>query len=329
MRKMKFDVVRQPLLAAFLTLLAFAVVAAIHAGDTHVTATAVGEAPSLLGNVLTRWQATSPYLAAITGTLLLFYAGIILGRVTVRYSLYSVHTFLTIPLFGMLAAAFAADSIFLVGCLLCLLLTLCVRNYYASFRNGAYGFDRIFRASLYLGILPLLYAPSLLLGLVIPVSFAIFKRSAREQLVGIAGYLLPLVTWSYLYWAAGNGFLDTARQLWSAFLASTDYSVLHLSPIATILEATTLFLVACSALCYCLDLYAAGSKSRSILLFNLILFGLTVAIGCLPSATGTAAMLKAVPASVLLPLLLVRLNRPLATALFGGILALCLFRLLY
>lgn len=326
---MKFDVVRQPLLAAFLTLLAFAAIAAMHAGRAGIPIGPPIEAPSILGDTVTLWQAAHPSLARVLGAFLLFYAGILLGRATVRYALYAVHTYLTIPLFGILAATFTADGTFLVGCLACMLLILSMCNYYASFRNGAYAFDRIFRASLYLGVLPLLYTPALLLGLVVPVAFVVFKRSAREQLVAIAGYLLPLVAWSYLSWAAGHGFTDAARQLWTAFLAPTGYSVPDLAPATMAAYLTTLFLVGCSALCYYLDLYAAGSKSRSILLFNLVLFGLTVAMGCLPSASGTAAMLMIVPAATLLPLLWVRLSRSAATALYAGILVLSLLRLLW
>ena len=47
---------------------------------------------------------------------------------------------------------------YLAGFAASMLLALATKNYCRAFCNG-YGFDAIFRASLYLGLMPLVYAP--------------------------------------------------------------------------------------------------------------------------------------------------------------------------
>lgn len=56
---------------------------------------------------------------------------------------------------------------------------LAAKNYCRSYCNG-YGFDAIFRASLYLGLLPLVYAPATPLVLILPLAILLFRRTFRE-----------------------------------------------------------------------------------------------------------------------------------------------------
>ena len=64
------------------------------------------------------------------------------------------------------------------------------RNFARSFCNG-YGFDAIFRASLYLGLLPFVSTAALPLLLILPPAVLLFRRTLREAVVAIAGVLLP------------------------------------------------------------------------------------------------------------------------------------------
>ena len=116
---MKFDIARQPLVPAFLTLAALAVVAMWNAGgpavDTAVQAGHAAEtvdigrnaagalAVSSPGELLAQFQAAHPVWARWIAGLLMLFTGMSVGRLTVRYNLYSVGTCLTIPLYGAIA----------------------------------------------------------------------------------------------------------------------------------------------------------------------------------------------------------------------------------
>ena len=317
-RIMKTDVVRQPLMAAFATLFVFAVAAMAHAGASGVPEP---HGPLLPEALIMQWRTAWPRFSMLLAGAAIFCSGVILGRQAMRYALYPVSTFITMPLFGLLAAGLLSGPAFLTEYAVCLLLVLSLRNYYASFRNGAYGFGEIFRASLYLGAIPLIHAPGLLLVLFMPAALAIFKRSTREQIVAVTGFLLPFAAWSYGVWVAGGDITGPAVVLWREFTAHGVCPIVHAAPAALVLPGLTLLLGVCGVCCYAADRYSVGSKSRAILLLNTVLFALTVVMGLLPCQASPVDALTAVPAAVLLPLVFVRLNRLAALLLYALLVA--------
>ena len=157
---MKFDIARQPLVPAFLTLAALAYAAMRGAAEYGLDpallngaaaihpATAVSPEAALL-----QFQASHPVWARWIAGLLILFTGMCAGRMTIRYNLYSVGTCLAIPLYGAIVCGLAVGSDYLPAFTAAALLALSVKNFARSFCNG-YGFDAIFRASLYLGLLP-------------------------------------------------------------------------------------------------------------------------------------------------------------------------------
>lgn len=84
----------------------------------------------------------------------MLFTGMSIGRLTVRYNLYSVGTCLAIPLYGAIACGLAVGGDCLTTFAASALLALATKNFCRSYCNG-FGFDAIFRASLYIGLLPL------------------------------------------------------------------------------------------------------------------------------------------------------------------------------
>ena len=99
---------------------------------------------------------------------MLLFTGMCAGRITIRYNLYTVGTCLPIPLYAIVACGIATGGNYLAGFAASMLLALATKNYCRAFCNG-YGFDAIFRASLYLGLMPLVYAPGLPMLLLLPL----------------------------------------------------------------------------------------------------------------------------------------------------------------
>ena len=133
----------------------------------------------------------------IAGLLMLF-TGMSIGRLTVRYNLYSVGTCLAIPLYGAIACGLAVGGDCLTTFAASALLALATKNFCRSYCNG-FGFDAIFRASLYIGLLPLVATAAAPLLILLPLAVMLFRRTLREVAVAVAGLLLPALTLCYVF----------------------------------------------------------------------------------------------------------------------------------
>ena len=112
---MRFDLVKMPLVPAFLTLAALAAfgLGCLPTGAPVADprgAIAPGSLPLLpLGAALDRFQALFPLGAKLLGGLLLLFTGSSLGRLSMRYNLYVTTTCLALPLYGAALREDTAD----------------------------------------------------------------------------------------------------------------------------------------------------------------------------------------------------------------------------
>lgn len=204
---MKFDIARQPLVPAFLTLAALAVVAMWNAGGPAVSmAVQAGHAAGTVdigrnaagalavsspGELLAQFQAAPSRLGALDRRTADALHGMSVGRLTVRYNLYSVGTCLAIPLYGAIACGLAVGGDCLTTFAASALLALATKNFCRSYCNG-FGFDAIFRASLYIGLLPLVATAAAPLLILLPLAVMLFRRTLREVAVAVAACCCPL-----------------------------------------------------------------------------------------------------------------------------------------
>lgn len=323
---MKFDVARQPLLSAVAVLLLVAVAGVVRYALNPLPAETVEGFRALtfewLGVVEQRWPSIS-LAAAIT---LLLLTGLTLGRIGVRYNLYAVGTCLGVSLYGILSCGIFVGKDFLTGFLAAFLLSRVLSNYCASLRNG-YAFDALFRGSFYLGLMLLVYPTAFPFVLLLPWTLLTFKRTLREAVVALSGLLLPPATVCYLWWGAGNEFLAPLAQLWQAFIAPSGFRLLEtLSPVVLLFLGFSLFLLLCAVLFFMGDRYASGSKARTILTYDLGVLLLASALFPTPSSTATLFAVAAVPASLVLPFLFVRIRPEFALLAYSSMLILCVLR---
>ncbi|WP_300799179.1 hypothetical protein [uncultured Alistipes sp.] len=327
---MKFDITRQPLVPAFLTLAALTLAALYAAGasaaetaDITGTADRIAElAVAMPRELLTRLQAIAPAGSKTLTAFLLLFAGMCTGRMTVRYNLYSAGTCLAIPLFGMVACGLAARTEYLPACAATALLALAVKNFGRSFCNG-YGFDAIFRASLYLGMIPLLVPAAAPLLLLMPVALMLFRRTVREAAVALAGILLPPLVLCYVNWGAGGSFIAPVALLGKTLVTGAPFGMLLSLPLPEqLMLGATVVLTLLALGLFLSDLYAVGTRPRFLLVFAACTFAATLLALCSPAATTDDTLLVAVPAAVLLPVLFVRtrrlINLPLYLLLLAG-----------
>ena len=313
---MKFNIARQTLVPAFLTLLALAAVAMWNAGSPAGNLQAGTPAPTggelaltTPAELLARFQAACPGWSRWIGGFLILFAGMSLGRLTVRYNLYSVGTCLAIPLYGAITTGLLDKDSFLTALTAATLLALASKNYARSFCNG-YGFDALFRASLYLGILLLIVPAALPFVLILPLAVALFRRTLRETVVALAGLLLPILTFCYLNWGAGGGFIDPLLRGYGLLATGDPLAAALAIPGRKLLLLGGILLLDLTALFYFLsDIYAVGTKSRAIFIFYACLLLLNIPAACNPAATPAIILLTAIPSAVLMPFLLVRIHR--------------------
>lgn len=325
---MKFDIARQPLVPAFLTLAALAAAAMWGAAGRDFAATLPNGAAALQseataspGALLLQFQAAHPVWSRWIAGILILFTGMCAGRMTIRYNLYSVGTCLAIPLYGAVVCGLAVGSDFLPAFTASALLALSVKNFARSFCNG-YGFDAIFRASLYLGLLPFVSAAALPLLLMLPLAVLLFGRTLREVAVAVAGLLLPAFTICYVNWGAGGEFTAPLTALGNLFIAGKPFALFTAVPFRNLILLGGIFILDLLALLFFLsDIYAVGTKSRTILIYNIGVLVLTAAVLCGPAATSGSVAFAAVPSAVLLPFMFVRIQQGVALLLYLLLLA--------
>lgn len=324
---MQFDIARQPLVPAFLTLLALAVTAvcvAPSAGAPQLggvlPSAAAGLALPMPGELLAHFESAHPVWAKAAAVLLLLIAGTTTGRFTIRYNLYSVGTCAAVPLVGIVACGAAAEGCPLSGFAATALMALSLKNFCRAYRSG-YGFDALFRATLYLGALVLLTPAALPLVLLLPTAAMLFDRTLREVFVAAAGLLLMPLLLCYVNWGAGGSFAAPLAELAGSYAGMPCEMLRSRPPLSLLLPGGALLCSIVSLYAFFTDIYAVGNKQRSMLLFNAIALLVAVLLLCSPAAAPRDLVLPAVPAAVLIPYFLVRTRRFLASALYLLLLA--------
>lgn len=325
---MKFDLSQQPLVPAFLSLLALAVAAAccldLQPGIPDPGSGVDGLVLRPLNDMLGAFEAARPVWSRLLVGFLILFAGMCTGRMTVRFNLYGQSTCLAIPLYGIIVCGLAGFDGVLGALAASALLALAVKNFCRSFRNG-YSFDVLFRGGLYTGTLLLVRHEALPLVLLLPSAILLFRRTRRESIVALTGLLIPPLVVCYVNWAAGGDFRAPLLAFADFFDFGVPFGFLATLDRAPLLLVGAVALLDSVALVYLFkNIRLLSSKSRSILLFDTCAFILALATAAMPTSTAATVALWAVPSAILLPVFLVRTHRNLARALYAGLWAVAL-----
>ena len=337
---MKFDIARQPLVPAFLTLAALAVVAMWSAGGPAVSmAVQAGHAAGTVdigrnaagalavsspGELLAQFQAAHPVWARWIAGLLMLFTGMSIGRLTVRYNLYSVGTCLAIPLYGAIACGLAVGGDCLTTFAASALLALATKNFCRSYCNG-FGFDAIFRASLYIGLLPLVATAAAPLLILLPLAVMLFRRTLREAVVALSGAILPLFFAGFIHWAAGGRFDGPVRQVAAAITSDSGYRFFDGNTLFSLIAwGVIFFLLICSAAGVLLDIRTLKTKPRNILFYNLYVLCVVAGIYFVPYSSPVTLTLAAPAAATLIPVVLTKFNSAAASMFYTVLILLSL-----
>lgn len=319
---MRFDLVKQPLLPALFTLLLLALVGLSRAAAGPLPADprwgVPAEALPLLpaASALAQFGAAFPLLTKLLGGLILLYTGAMLGRLSVRCNLYGTSTCLAIPLYGTAMLGPLTGGAFAEAIVASMLLMLSVRNFCLGYQNG-FGFDRLFRGALFLGLLLLTEPAAAPLVVLLPSAIIRFRRTSRELLVAVAGLLFPLAAAAYINWGLGGTLAAPFEALFHRAAAGGWGALAQTAPTALLPYVVLLFAANLAAtLLFRANSYNVGTRARHILLFTtqMLLWCLLTLV--LPGASVATLALTAVPSALLLPVLFIRIRRRLARLLY-------------
>lgn len=326
---MRFNLVRQSLIPAFLTLLILVVLtlssvstASIAEGADVRFGLTAEELPILpFGAWIEGFHHQHPTASHWIGGFLLLFTGVTLGRLTVRYNLYGSGTCLAIPLYGMLMIGALGCGHYLLAITLSTLSALALKNLCMSHRNG-FGFDRIFRGGMFLALTLLVEPTAAPLLVALPMAVTHFRRTTRETIVAISGLLLPIALLCYLNWALGGTLFAPLVALYRAFMAGEWLqAVLSSTLVERCFAGTLLLLTLLATVLFRTNSYNINTKARHILLFTSRLFWLLPTIFLLPAASPILLAVLIAPATLILPVLFVRIHQPLAQTLYLILLA--------
>lgn len=277
--------------------------ALLPAGDEMVPNT---ETP--IGVYMQSLQGSLPTLSIFIWAFALLIGGLDAGRFSSRFSIFPAYTLMAIPIFGLVAGGVMVSGELILSTVVMMLMLLGTK-YLLRCIMRTESFSDLSLAMLYYGALPLVFAPSALLYATLPLLVLVVRSSWRDWVVAVSSLLFPLLSVCYWSWCAGEGFLSPAETIYTSALTSSEFSFFStINPAGIVMLGVAIVMVLCAVTLILSDKYSLKVKSRAAMRFNALMLLVCVGMFFLPSATATTFVVVAVPASMLIPLIFVRMG---------------------
>lgn len=291
------------------TLLVIAVVAVVRSLVAPTDGEMLHNVATPIGAWLLQLQEFAPRLSVAVWGAMVLVAGIRVGRYGIKYSIYPAYTLMAIPIFGIVAAGVMVSRDYMLTSAVAFCGLLSMKYLHRCImRSGSFG--DLSLSMLWIGMLPLLFAPAALLAYgVVPLLVLVVRPSWRDWTVAVASILFPLAALCYVGWCRGSEFFSPVIDLYKAFMTPSGFRFFSsTTPAGMLLLCVLIVMTACSASLVVSDRYSLKVKARAMMRFNAILLVACVGMFFVPSCTATAFVLAAIPAAMLLPLMFVRMG---------------------
>lgn len=319
---MRINFARQPLIPAFLSLILLLTLALCHTAEgTVVPALRLSMSGAELpipawGAALELLRLAHPTWAHILGGVMILFSAMTIGRMTARFKLYGINTFVAMPLYTLCLMGLVRSEVWFSGLVASTLLTLAVKNFCYSFRNG-FSFDATFRGGMYLALLIIVEPKSAPLLLALPIALVQFRRATRESIIALSGLVIPPLTLGYLNWALGGSLIAPFVELYHRFMQGEWLiGMISASRTEQIFCAALILLDLLSVFLFVVNSYTLSTRSRHTLLFASYLLLLTIATLLMPDGSVARVALLVVPSALLLPVLFIRIRRAITQILY-------------
>ena len=170
-----------------------------------------------LGKGLSGFLSGHPVWKEIYLFLLSFFSALSLTRILSRNMIYRERTFLPVVVFPLVAFGYTSSAVTPAALTAAFLLVFAAGNMIKSHKREE-NISYFLHAAVALGFATLLYAPSVVFFLLLPVGFALFRQNGRSIVAATFGYFLPLFFCSYVLWGMGENFGDTTRRMLSILM---------------------------------------------------------------------------------------------------------------
>ena len=277
-------------------------------------------------------QANSPFsertLSIVVAMFLFLCGGVVEGKILPRSGLSKGYCTLPIPLYGVLACGIFLSPHTLTTAVTSFCFALAILLILRSL-HSADEKDSLFFASLLLGVMVLLYPPSIVLALVLPLSVFILALSLRQFVIMLLGYALPLLAASYAMWYGGSGFWDLSHNVVQA-VAMPRMGDISTIPYVAIVMLVAVVVVLLWGLVYALirpDKMFMLTRIRRALHLFIWLFAMTLTIAFVPACDISVLAIIAIPVTILLSLVLSILPNNHSTIAYWVLLALFVLHL--
>lgn len=286
---------------------------------------------ALLGRLFGEFMVRHPFLGRLLLLVLTLATGLTVGRTGIRHALYPVKTCIGISLFGFLGCGVVVGSDMPMAIVAAYCWARTLSHYLAALRNG-YSFDRLFRGSMFLGLVPLVQPVLTPLVLALPLVLLQFRRTTREGIVALAGLLFVPLLAGYLCWAYGLSFWEPVRPVVQALRPDGEMLWTQLPPYIFPASGFTLLLVVYTFGCFVGDRHSLGNRKwmlYPLLFYAFLLCAALLAVPVRGDGVVSMTMATAVVTSLLLPYLFVRLQRTIALVAYAGVAVLSLLGIVF
>lgn len=206
------DVIKQPLVMVIATFLAMMTIIVCRVAVSPYPFEVGITADMPLGRLIDGVTGASVTLTYVLGIIIAFLSATLLTSILVRYSVSFVRTYLPMIVYTMTAFGVSIPIGSLSASLVSFILILSSADMIAAFRRS-YQFGNVFRSAFAFGILPMIYATSVVLVLIIPITLVLYQRTPREWIAAAAGLFLPFLICSIGWWAIGESFEFVSNSL--------------------------------------------------------------------------------------------------------------------
>lgn len=313
---MIFDIARHKFSEGLITLMFFALMAAVAALASTDLVAVEGGAP--LRGVIDLFAVNHPVASAVLMFPMLIYSGLRFARAAVRIGLYSASSLGLLALGGvaMFACTTSANYLSLMAVVI-LVSELLGRLLYCFGANMRMSY--LFTSMLALGIMPLVDSALIPLALVLPLVVIVVRGTLRETIITLVGVAFPTFVYCYLVWLFGGEFDAAFVEMWSenSAIASHEALLSYMTVPRLVFLGATLFLSICSIISYYGVRVTLVDSARVIWRLLIALQIMLVAMLLLmPSASPYIVVVLVLVMTTMLPQLFIRVDVITATFVY-------------
>lgn len=233
-------------------------------------------------------------------------AGMVIGQMGGRFGIYPSKSFMSMPIFGILACGIFISADVLASSLSALLAAMSLRYMCRGYiRDG--DLTSMLYAGLCTGSMLLVSTSGAVYVVAALAAVFILSFSSRELLVLFAAMVLPAALCGYVEWLSGREFLGPVAQFAEALCSDSLVMTFGNNAVGALALCGVAGLVfLCAVLRFFADRYVVPVKQRGVFIYNIVLVALSLLAMALPSSSVGDFAVAAVPMSMLMPLLFIR-----------------------